>query len=588
MMSFRSKILIPIISVFILAMGLIAAVTFYTTRSSLKAAVTSNIYDTMDFLSVFMCSWVDDMKINMLAWSDNPIIENASVSQDIPDKLEAASKFFEQVRGNNAQFERINLINPMGDVIASSDRNFIRKTNLADRDYFQAAMKDKAFISQVFISRASNQPVIVISTPVHVDGKVSGVISAAINLDFFQQRLAEKVKVGNTGGSMFVLDLKGNILFHKDPQILAKIKSQPPTQWVLDAIKQESGHIIYEIGGIKKFAGFKKVDLLGMYLFITIEESEYLAPVNKLGLINLSMIAALIPLVCLIIILIVRSILKTLRNNINILRKNSNQLASSAEAVSSNAMHFADESSRQASNIEEISATIEELSSMIEKNSASTRTADDMIISTGTLVEKGESAMNHMTEAIHKIKTSSDSTSKILKTIQEIAFQTNLLALNAAVEAARAGEAGKGFAVVAEEVRNLAGRSAQAAKDTANLIEEGSRDAENGVKVSQAAEENFKTISERIRKLKEIIADVTSASKEQADGIAQIRSSISEIENTTQTSAANAEESAASGEELQTMARELDLIVNNLHCILEGSSEKQVATMIELRENSDN
>jgi len=166
-----------------------------------------------------------------------------------------------------------------------------------------------------------------------------------------------------------------------------------------------------------------------------------------------------------------------------------------------------------------------------------------------------------MSENIEKIKASSDQTAKIVKTIDEIAMQTNLLALNAAVEAARAGEAGRGFAVVAEEVRNLASRSAQAAKNTADMIAESVKNASDGVKISHEVARSFEQITTSVKTMNELIAEIATASKEQAAGITQVNVAVGQMDKVTQQNAANAEESASASEELSSQAAELKSMV---------------------------
>ncbi len=172
--------------------------------------------------------------------------------------------------------------------------------------------------------------------------------------------------------------------------------------------------------------------------------------------------------------------------------------------------------------------------------------------------------MGRMGSAIGDIKNSSDQTAKIIKTIDEIAFQTNLLALNAAVEAARAGDAGRGFAVVAEEVRNLAQRSAESAKDTNELIESSQEKAELGVKVSGEVEDALSKILSAIVKINELVRSVATASKEQSGGIDQVNMAVSQMDSATQSNAANAEQASSTSEELSAQAQELTAMINDL------------------------
>jgi methyl-accepting chemotaxis protein len=214
---------------------------------------------------------------------------------------------------------------------------------------------------------------------------------------------------------------------------------------------------------------------------------------------------------------------------------------------------------------------------MTKQNSENSRQANAMAVETRSAVERSQEAMTRMGAAINKIKGSSDQTAKIIKTIDEIAFQTNLLALNAAVEAARAGDAGKGFAVVAEEVRNLAQRSAEAAKNTAALIEESQQNANNGVAVSSEVGGILSQIVVSVQKLAQLIGEVSAASEEQSKGIEQIGTAVTQMDKLTQSNAANAEESASASEELAAQAKELGDMVQVLVGIVKGAGAQVAA-----------
>jgi methyl-accepting chemotaxis protein len=237
------------------------------------------------------------------------------------------------------------------------------------------------------------------------------------------------------------------------------------------------------------------------------------------------------------------------------------QVASATSQIAAGNQSLAQGSSEQASSIEEVSSSLQEMASMTRQSAGNAKEARLVAEQAKGAADKGMASMAEMSEAINKIKESSDATAKIVKTIDEIAFQTNLLALNAAVEAARAGEAGKGFAVVAEEVRNLAMRSAEAAKNTADLIEGAVRNAEAGVSLNQQVLGNFKEINERSCKVAEVVAEIAAASEQQDTGITQVNKAMEQLSQVTQQNAANAEESSSAAEELGSQSEEMRTMV---------------------------
>ena len=239
----------------------------------------------------------------------------------------------------------------------------------------------------------------------------------------------------------------------------------------------------------------------------------------------------------------------------------STQVAATTNQISEGAQTLANGASSQAASIEEISASLEEMGAMVKQNADNATHATSLAKESLGSSEKGTSAMERMGEAIQKIKDSSDQTAKIVKTIDEIAFQTNLLALNAAVEAARAGDAGKGFAVVAEEVRSLAQRSAEAAKNTASLIEDAVRNAEGGVQISNEVREALSEIVDGSSKVSDLINEIAAASQEQSEGISQINDAVASMDKVTQENAANSEESSASAVDLNDQVGTLNEII---------------------------
>jgi len=258
------------------------------------------------------------------------------------------------------------------------------------------------------------------------------------------------------------------------------------------------------------------------------------------------------------------SLSKMLRQLTKDLSDESDQVASAATQMLSASQSLAQGASEQAASLEETSSSTEEINSMTHQNAANSEKSVTLMAHMSNQVTEGNRKLDEMVASMQEISRSSDKISKIIKTIDEIAFQTNLLALNAAVEAARAGEAGMGFAVVADEVRSLAQRSAQAAKDTASLIEESiSKSAEGGQKLDHVAKA-IAGITGDAEKVKTLVDEVHVGSQEQARGLDQIAKAIAQMEQVTQKTAASAEQSAAAGQEVKGQAEVLRGLVRRL------------------------
>lgn len=252
------------------------------------------------------------------------------------------------------------------------------------------------------------------------------------------------------------------------------------------------------------------------------------------------------------------------------LSKTAQNLGSLSGELTATGHQLAEGSSEQAASIQETSSTLEESSSMVHQTTQNTKEAEILAKQTKNAADDGDVEMHTMLDAMEELKKSSAEISKIIKVIDEIAFQTNILSLNAAVEAARAGDAGKGFAVVAEEVRNLAQRSAQAAKDTAIIIESNISLSEKCSEISTKVSSSLEEIKEDTHKVSELLEEISSASQEQEIGISQIHKAVAQMEQVIQSNASTAQKSASSAEELTTHSSSLKLIMDQLSYLIQG------------------
>ncbi len=392
-----------------------------------------------------------------------------------------------------------------------------------------------------------------------------------VDLSYFGKLFVNDIKVGQSGYAYVFQVSDGLVVSHPNDKILLKLK-MTDYDFGREIIKLGTGAITYTYEGVEKAVAFKKAGVMNWIIAAGVPTSELLAPAKRIGFINLFVGLAIVLLAALVVFMIARSIVKPVNRISRGLSEGATQVAYAAGQVSTSSQTLAEGSSEQAASLEETSSSLEEMASMTKQNADNAAQADGLMKETNTVVKRANESMVELTTSMEEISNASEETSKIIKTIDEIAFQTNLLALNAAVEAARAGEAGAGFAVVADEVRNLAMRAADAAKNTASLIETTVKKVHDGSDLVQKTSEAFKEVEERSGHVGSLVEEIATASHEQSEGIGQVNRAVSEMDRVVQQNAASAEESSSSSQEMTAQAESMHGLVNDLVTLVKGGN----------------
>ncbi|MCP4716024.1 MAG: methyl-accepting chemotaxis protein [Deltaproteobacteria bacterium] len=571
-MNLRNRFLIPLLSLSIIGLGLLTGISYIKARGALNRAILGQMNQIVESSVKQMTAWVSARKLNVASWSEREVYRTSLKDSFLAKSArKSAGQQLTVMIDDYKYYEIINLADPRGDIVASSNPDIIGKVNVAERAYFKDSMTGNLSISPIIKSKGSGNPVFVISAPINDKGTVTGVLLAVVDLERFNMEFINDLKIGQAG-YVFMYNRDGIVIAHPDKKKILSMDIKT-FDWGRSMRQHEAGKLFYTYEGRKKIALFQLHKEMGWTVAASAYTDDILAELTSLSYVNLSVAGIIVLIMIAVIVLLVRSLVNPLNDIIGGLDDGAKQVTSASSQIASASQSLARGASDQASALEESSASLEEMSSMTKQNADNANQAKNMMAEAAHIVEKVDKLMAEMTGAIDKITRSSEETGKIIKTIDEIAFQTNLLALNAAVEAARAGESGRGFAVVAEEVRTLAQRAAEAAKNTAGLIEGTISAVQNGNRITQSTREAFDENMDISNKVGRLVEEIATSSTEQSSGIDQINLAVSEMDKLTQLNAANSEESASASQQLSAQARYMQKMVHRLMILAHGSTD---------------
>lgn len=424
-------------------------------------------------------------------------------------------------------------------------------------------------------------PASFIASPIMDGGELLGVALFQMPLDRINEVMTQREGLGKTGDTYLVgPDYLMRSDAYLDPENHSVSASfQHPetgsvqTEAVEKALAGESGvGIMKNADGRDQLVAYAPINLCGLQWAILAEKSTteafssiramrwLVAITGALGLAGILTVG----------ILISNSIADPIRQIIQSLNIGAEETAKASTQVANSSQAMAAGSTEQATAIENTSASLSSITTMTKKSADNAAEAKTISNNTSSDADQGAEAMQRMSSAIQEIRSAAEETSQIVKIINDIAFQTNLLALNAAVEAARAGEAGRGFAVVAEEVRNLAQRSAEAAQNTTQKIEQSLKSTEHGVAISEEVAAALTKIADGARSVNDLIENIAGVSREQAQGVETVNHAVGQMNEVTEQNAENSEQCAAAAEELSSQADELRNTVITLQRLVGG------------------
>lgn len=585
----QRKLIISFLLLGLIPMIIMGSVSYYkSTEMLLKNTNSEMINLTKKAIELLDSQFtVFRMQMDTIIAPSKQVLDMLQLGMSIDEgSKENLEKAFADLVKSSPALKRISVFDMNGDMKVTSNKGASDQAEKASSFpwYKQASSaKDMIIFGEVYVPKGLNEPVTtMVKTFLTAEGKPYSFIAVDISAEYAAKPVTN-IKIGKEGFA-YIINKDGMVIAYPDKTKIFQLNISK-YDFGKEILQKKSGTTEYSLDGLDRFASFQDYPVMGWIIATSVNKADILESVNTMNalFIVLVVVMAVFSLVAGIIFTV--RLVKPINRIVVGLSEGSDQVASASTQVSESSQHLAEGASEQASSLEETSSSLEEMSSMTKQNADNANQAKAMMNEAKLVVEKANEQMARLTEAIGQITRSSEETGKIIKTIDEIAFQTNLLALNAAVEAARAGEAGAGFAVVADEVRNLALRAAEAARNTSELIEKTIKAVKAGNEMTVSTQDAFQANVKLSGKISQLVDEIATASEEQAHGIAQLNTAVTEMDKVTQQTAANAEESASAAEEMNAQAQQMRVYVEELAAVVgvnvgdsESSGRRAIST----------
>ncbi len=581
----KGKLLLPIIGVLVTGITALQGFSYMKSSSILEDEIKTAITRDADAANRTIDQWIVTTAGMLKNWGRNSIFNTALTG--IPGSSEKVTEFTENALEDFPVYEGVALVGKDGKVVAASPPSYA-ELDVSDRGYFKAAMGGGMGLSEPIVSRATGNPIFVMSVPIKDESDIiQGVLFAVVSVSELYDLILSQIKIGSNGYS-FLINPEGVVIGHPTKDFIMNLNISN-TDYGKEMISRKNGIYKYYFEEQKqwKVMSFQEVEKSGWILAVTAPLSELMKPLAVVR--NGAVVGGVLTsaAVAFVVFIIVNSLsriftdfvavfrkaaqgnlnqrvnnkfasrsdeigdmayafnemLPKLRDVINDVQNVSGNVAEGSQQLSSSSEGFSQNANEQAASVEEVSASIEEMVANINQNADNAAETDRIASKAALDAEEGGKIVGKTVEAMKEI-------AEKISIIEDISRQTNMLALNAAIEAARAGEHGKGFAVVAAEVRKLAERSGIAASEIGALSEE-------SVKVAETAGNMLERMVPDIKKTAALVQEIKSASNEQSSGADQINQAMQQLDHVIQSNASSSEELAATSEELSAQAEKL-------------------------------